>query len=312
MSDVKLKKERSPAYPFIPLDTAIQRLVSFEKVFGRHPAPAIKAGLAWDMKAKSSQAFQTLAALKSFGLLEYSGSGDDRVATLTDDARTYLRAQQESVRQEVLRACAMRPKALSQYWALWGADRPPTPVCLDQLVLRGGFTESAAETFLKVYDRTIAYAGLSNSDSMDEHEEPPSAVAVGDFVQWESQGILQFKEAKKVLRILEDDGYLYVEGSNTAIPIDEVEVVEPPRNEPPQGGKTGQTGGGSNASNLKPPGVGMRQETFVLDSGEIVIQWPTEISAESFEDFSDWLDILKRKIKRSVKAPPNDQQEAEE
>jgi len=47
--------------------------------------------------------------------------------------------------------------------------------------------------------------------------------------------------------------------------------------------------------------VVMRYESFMLDHGEITIQWPSEMSAESFEDFSDWLDILKRKIKRSVK-----------
>lgn len=44
----------------------------------------------------------------------------------------------------------------------------------------------------------------------------------------------------------------------------------------------------------------MRQEVFALAEGDITIQWPERISADSLQDFNDWLVILKRKITRSV------------
>ena len=47
-------------------------------------------------------------------------------------------------------------------------DRPPDAICLDTLVLKGGFTQSAATTFLRVYDETLAYAGMSDSDKEEE------------------------------------------------------------------------------------------------------------------------------------------------
>ena len=47
----------------------------------------------------------------------------------------------------------------------------------------------------------------------------------------------------------------------------------------------------------------MRQEVFALTEGDVTIQWPEVLSADSFQDFDDWLAILKRKIKRSVVAP---------
>jgi hypothetical protein len=174
-AEPKGSKDRSPAFPFIPLKTAIERLVSLETMFTRHPIPALKAGLAWGMKEASSQASQTLAALKYFGLVEYQGDGTDRVATLTDDARTYLRAQQDTVKAEVLRRVALRPKAISLKWETWGADRPPDPVCLDQLVLKDKFGSPAAVTFLKVYDETIAYAGLGREGTIPpvKEETPP-------------------------------------------------------------------------------------------------------------------------------------------
>jgi len=170
----KASKDRSPSFPFIPLEIAIQRLEQFEKKFGRHPAPAGKVGLAWDMKERSSQADQTLAALKSFGLIKYEGMGLARHALLTDEGRNYLRAQQESSKKEILKVCALRPKILRTFWASWGADRPPDEVALDKLILQNGFSEGGAKNFLKVYDGTVAYAGLSSSDKFDAEQDVDS------------------------------------------------------------------------------------------------------------------------------------------
>lgn len=138
---IKKQRDRSPAYPFISLKTAIDRLTSFDKYFGRHSAPMDKAGLAWGFKEKSSQAFSTLAALKTFGLIDY---GTGRTADLSSDGRNYLRAQQDSVKQEILKRCALKPKAVKTYWDKWGSDRPPNPICLDELVLKGGYNQNAA------------------------------------------------------------------------------------------------------------------------------------------------------------------------
>jgi len=169
-------KDRSPSFPFIPLQTAVERLTAFEKYFGRHAAPAEKAGLAWEMKAKSSQGDQTLAALRSFGLIAYEGMGVNRRVVLTDDGRTYLRAQQEAVKKQILKACALRPRLTRKFWASWGADRPPEAVAMDELTLKNGFSDAGAENFLRVYDATISYAGLSNSDILPTETEEEEEV----------------------------------------------------------------------------------------------------------------------------------------
>lgn len=52
----------------------------------------------------------------------------------------------------------------------------------------------------------------------------------------------------------------------------------------------------------------MNNDTFSLDEGQVVIQWPSKMSQESFEDFKAWLDIITRKAKRSVQAEdPNEE-----
>jgi hypothetical protein len=49
---------------------------------------------------------------------------------------------------------------------------------------------------------------------------------VGDYVQWTSDGVDQFKPARKVRQI--QDQHAWVDGSQTGIPISEVTVAEPP------------------------------------------------------------------------------------
>lgn len=260
----KPKKDRSPAYPFISLKAAVERLIALEAKFGRHPVPALKAGIAWGIKPESSQSAQILAALRSYGLIEYTGSNANRVAALTDDARNYLRAQQESIRNQILKTAALRPKAISTYYAKWGRGRPIDEICLDELVLKGAFTESAARVFLRVYDDTLAYADLTDGDKMPIVSEETSEELVDE---------------PEVSR-------------SPALPSVSVAPTAP-QSQPTQAVRA-----------LAPAkGVGMRQEVFALTEGDVTIQWPERLSPESMEDFSDWLRILERKVKRNALAP---------
>jgi hypothetical protein len=175
------QRDRSPSFPFIPLKTAIERLVAFEEFHKRAPVPPDRIGPAWGMKNNTSQAQQTLAALKAYGLLETRRGDVGRIVALSDDGRTYLRAQQDNIKDGVLRRAALRPKQIETYWRDWGDDRPADAACLDILVLKGGFSQDGAEKFLRVYDATIAFAGLADSDKMETTEsEGSGATENGD------------------------------------------------------------------------------------------------------------------------------------
>jgi hypothetical protein len=244
----KAPKERSPSFPFIPLQAAVKRLEEFERHFGRHPTPANHVGAAWGMKPASSKAAQTVAALKSFGFVEYEGGGPARLTRLSELARTYLRAQQESVKREAIRTAAMRPKALQSFFKQWGADRPTDPVCLDELILKRDFNDAAARLFLKVYDQTIAFAGLGASDmegitepaadDTDEEDEqdtvdhgtPPKPITIGDLVQRDVNGVLTFPAPRKVTGVFLDQkaGWMVsVDGYAGAFPMSEIQPFTP-------------------------------------------------------------------------------------
>jgi hypothetical protein len=170
------KRDRSPSFPFIPLRTAVERLAAFEEHHRRAGVPPDRVGPSWGMKTNTSQAQQTLAALRAYGLLEINLTPEGRRVMISDDGRTYLRAQQDSVKREVLRRAALRPKQIQKYWHDWGSSRPKDAACLDALVVQGGgFSEDGAEKFLKVYDDTIAYAVLVESDKKEPDETGEAA-----------------------------------------------------------------------------------------------------------------------------------------
>jgi hypothetical protein len=51
---------------------------------------------------------------------------------------------------------------------------------------------------------------------------------------------------------------------------------------------------------LPAPAPGVKQDVFSLDEGQVVLQWPAKMSATSFQDFKDWIDLQIRKIGRTV------------
>jgi hypothetical protein len=314
------KRDRSPAYPFISLETAIERMTTFDAKFGRHGSPMNKAGIAWGYKGDSSQSAQTLSALKYYGLVEYIGPSDDRKVALTEEARNYLRAQQSSTKAEIAKSLALRPKAIQTYWAQWGADRPIDEVCLDQLILKDSFTESAAKVFLRVYDDTIVFAGLRGGDTMGTTlpdgsgniQEPVKSMAsapkVGDAVRWESGGVIQF-ESRRILSLSADGAFAFVEGSATGLPVKELTVTQQATqslapSQPPAAPTATVVATPSPVQaptyTMPPEQIGTKQDTFTLDEGPAVLQWPAKMSETSYEDFKDWVELQLRKIKRSI------------
>lgn len=245
-------RERSPSFPFIPLKVAVDRLVVFEDHYKRGPALAEAVGSVWGMKVGSGNVAQTLSALKAFGLLETRRTASGTEVVISEDGRTYLRAQQENVRQDILQRIALRPKQIQSHWERWGTGRPKDAACLDELVLKEGFTPDGAAIFLRVYDATIAYAGLAEADKTegapmgrrdyddeqspengvlrDVQKPPAAAIAkIGDYIQWTSAGVDQFSRPGRVTWVSEDNTHLRVHGSMTGIPMSDVSIVDAPK-----------------------------------------------------------------------------------
>jgi len=247
------QRDRSPAFPVLALEAALGKLAEFETHYKRTPARPEKVGEAWDIKTKA-YADRIAAALRYFGLLEYQGSGKDRNIVVSENGRKYLRAQQDELKREIAKGAALRPKQIAKHWNDWGADRPADAACLDVL-MEEGFSEGGARDFLKVYDATITYAKLSNSDK---------SPVLGDDVDDESEPSMQ-------------------EATFNAAPKPDPQPAVRPMT---------------------------LHEQFALDEGDVTLSYPAELSAESFKDLEDRLQIILRGAKRRIVAPKSDDEAA--
>jgi hypothetical protein len=173
----KRTKQRSPAYPFIGLKTAIERAKEFYKHDTRNAASVPVAVKHWGYKEKSSGGIQTIAALISFGLLQDSGSGEDRKVQLSDiglrivmDERT-----QSSERDKLIKQAALTPKIHAILWNRFKTDLPSDENLRYELRITYKFNDNAVGDFIQEYRDTISFAKLSGSDSIS----PPSLETEG-------------------------------------------------------------------------------------------------------------------------------------
>jgi hypothetical protein len=168
----KRPRDRSPGYPGITLEQAIDRA---ETLYGHertHAAPASVVMDHWGYTAKSSNGLITLAALKYFGLTTTEGLGAKRMVKLSDLGLRIVQDQrsESSERASAIKDAALRPAIHREVWDHYGGELPSDEAFRFWLINEKRFTENGASEFIRQFRATVAYAGLSASDNVDEDE----------------------------------------------------------------------------------------------------------------------------------------------
>jgi hypothetical protein len=174
--DDPAKKVRSPQFPFISLEKAVERARVFEAEYKHHAARTANAAKLWGYAEKSSGGIQTVAALLGYGLMEVEGTLGDRKLRLTKAALTILKDERPGARPDALRTAALRPRVFAELWKAWGSERPPSVECISYLVLERHFADEAARSLLVIYDANISYADLGSSDKIPENSPDPEDI----------------------------------------------------------------------------------------------------------------------------------------
>jgi len=195
----KRRRLRSPAYPFINLETAIKRAREFYEKEGRNAAPLKVAVKHWGYEEKSSGGLQTAAALISFGLMRDEGTSDTRKLKLTSSALAIIldgRPNSES-RANAIKTAALTPKIHQQIWRRWGNSQTSDANIKHMLILELNppFNPNTAETVIKEYRDTIAFAKPDESaivplgsDDLESEIERDHDAAIGAHMQSQVAG----------------------------------------------------------------------------------------------------------------------------
>lgn len=306
----ELKKGgRSASYPYIDLETALERAGQFWKAERTAEAPLPAAFKHWGYGDKSSGARLTAAALLSFGLLSDKGAGEQRMVRLTPMAVDILMAPSEDMKTARIKEAAQSPRIFAGMLKQWGAENlPSNQTIAHYLVTQKGFNLAAAETCIKHFRATIEYAKLGSSDilrqSASEPSLPPSQslVVTGDYVQAEIGGVLQFAQPRRVTGVSDDGQYVFVEGSSTGLPIGGITVQQQTREAPLA---PPQTQPSSQAQSASAERATFKQDVYTLGSeGQVILQWPEKMSQDSYDELVDWVELQLRKIARVAGVKP--------
>jgi hypothetical protein len=167
--DAKKVKDRSPNFPFITLQQALDRARQFYAEEKRGVAPFSRAVMHWRYGPASSGGIQTAAALKSYGLLtEIGGSGAARQFQLTELALRIIldnRPDSEEKARFVAEA-ALKPNVAATVYSHWPDGLPSDSTINHFLVLELRFNEPSAIKVVKILKENHTFAGLDGLDTI--------------------------------------------------------------------------------------------------------------------------------------------------
>lgn len=299
------KQGRSPAYPGIDLKTALAKAKAQYDAEGKYPAPMPSAFKAWGYGAKSSGGRETRAALRYFGLVTVEGDSNTGKVKLTEKALRALLDEREdqTEKRALIREFALTPpihkRLLEQY-----PDGIKSDATAEHfLMFEESYNKTAASELVAEFKATADYAGLfkpanvvGKSDASGaEKPDSPAKPGVGDLVQVEIGGIRQLEKAARVRAVQQHDGqeWIFIEGSETGIPMAQVIVEKKAPEAPPPGMTPPRL-----AEEQPTPQAGMQEEKNSLDEGEATLIWPENLSPESVRDLEYWLTGILNKAKR--------------
>lgn len=305
----KRRVGRSPAYPFIPVQKAIEQTRALYEQEGEYYAPLPSAFSAWGYGPKSSGARQTLATLKYYGLIDVQGDGDSRKVKASEIARRIILDQREDEtdKRRLIREVAMMPSAHKTLYKAYPSGLPSDSNVTHFLIFDQNYNKEAARDLLAEYKDTASYAGIyqpqKEVDKTPEEEENPRTppeVKVGDRIQATVNGQDMFPNGAKVLGFTEDGAWAFTDQSKSAVKIEEITVLESapitPAAERPMIPASLLAG---NAEEKEP--VGTRKAVFPVSEGDVALVFPKDLSAEGLRELGLYLDIFLKKEEAAAK-----------
>lgn len=169
----KKPKDRSPSYPGIDIEKALERAENMRKNVGKNAVPVEVILKHWGYSNNSGPGRIAIAALKKYGLTEESNRGKERRIKLSELALRILLDERENSleRMSAIKQAALSPKIHQELWSEYNGELPSDEALRFKLRGEKNFTDSASDEFIRQFRRTIFFAKLTASDNMSSHEE---------------------------------------------------------------------------------------------------------------------------------------------
>src|SRR5579863_976325 len=162
-------RERSPNYPTIGLPEAIKRIKAIYQQERRNSMPSEVAAKHLGYTSLNGHARSVLSALKKYGLL-VSDKGQGQVKVSDDAVAICVYQEGAPERSEAIKRAAQKPEIFREILKDFPDGLGSEANLRAKLITKRGFTESAANTFIRALKETIQLADsgiISNNDSVE-------------------------------------------------------------------------------------------------------------------------------------------------
>jgi hypothetical protein len=296
---------KSPKYPNYPLTTAIENIRKIYEADRTSPLPREVIAKHLGYSGLSGASDSNIATLGQYGLLERVSKGEMKVSQTAVDI---LMPESDDQKQRAINQAAVSPPLFSEIRNHFEGHNPSIQA-LRTYLLRRDFHDRAIEPVVKSFAPTMAMMKKPNEtesggvpyDKPAESDLPEAndgfgGAAVGDFIQWESGGALQFEKPRRVRWVSDDKSHVAVEGSDTGIPMSQVLTQDAPVATKPQ----------------SPPPVipampqdvmkeGQRKAVFPVSEGDVTFVFPEGMTLDGIEELEAYLAVFLKKEKRNAK-----------
>ena len=222
-------RHRSPNYPGVGLRAAVGKIEALYKADGLAPSTKLAALKHMGYEKFHSDAARTLSALKGFGLIEETA---DRLKLTQRGIEIVARPNGDPIREKAIKQAAISPDIYQLVMEEYRSTGLPSDASLrSDLITVRKFNPTAVDGFVQDFKDTLEFAGLSDLKVLESKQSqgknsgqtvPPQ---IGDYVQWESGGQIQFPEPKRIRALMDDGLWAFVDGSDTGLPIKELTTV---------------------------------------------------------------------------------------
>lgn len=267
----KKTKLRSPNYPVVGLRKALERVSQILDRYKYSPIPLGAVHEIWGYKALSGAGRQTVAALRSFGLVETEGVGDRALVRLSEQTKKILGGHPDH--DKLVQECALAPSIYAELWDKYKNEEelPPDETIRAYLRWDRNFNPDSVDGVIADFLDTIALANL----------RPEGKVGAGGTGSDKPQNTDFFNS-------LGFSGFF----GKPKTPEGQIGIV----------GNESQGRTPTEKTTLSRGESTMRTDTFTLEEGPtIALQYPSTLTKSSYQDFTAWIEIELRKIGRLVK-----------
>lgn len=170
----KKSKVRSPNYPLVGLERAVELATMMHKQYGTHPVPLPLLHELWKVTKGSNTGNQWVAALASYGLIDVTGENENRRAAISKDGIRIIGNAPD--REQLLRDAAVRPAIHKEIMDHYGSAGLPANALLEQYLVWDRpegrrFNADSVKSFIARFRGTLDYAGGIFGSKIDEDED---------------------------------------------------------------------------------------------------------------------------------------------